>query len=106
MKRNRFSEEQIIGNRPGWTLAARLAHPNRIRNHLYPTTGPGAALNGQLHASPRLPPGSAGPKQPPESTSRWIKDGGNVIWNAPYNGPHPNLTNSFCDTKCGILCYT
>src|SRR5690606_1379253 len=61
------------------TLAAGLAHPNRIRHHLHPTTGPGAALNGQLHASPRLPPGSAGPKQPPESTSRWIKVGGNVI---------------------------
>ncbi|MEP5269329.1 MAG: hypothetical protein ABJQ63_18275, partial [Lentilitoribacter sp.] len=39
------------------------------RNHLYPTTGSGAALNGQSHASSRLPPGSTEPKHPQGATS-------------------------------------
>ncbi|MEP0406382.1 hypothetical protein, partial [Roseibium sp.] len=47
-----------------------LAHPKRIRNHLYPTTGSGAALNGQSHASSRLPPGSTEPKHPQGATSK------------------------------------
>ena len=59
-------------------LPARLANPCRIRRHLQPATGSGAALDARLRASPRRSPRPDRPNQPPESTSRWIEVGGNV----------------------------
>jgi len=56
-------------------LTARLADPGRIRQHLQPATGPGAALNARLRTSPRRSPRPDRPNQTPESPSRWIKVG-------------------------------
>jgi putative transposase len=59
-------------------LAARLARARRLRRHTRSATGFGAAQPGQLRAAARCCRHTSRPDQPPDSTHRWIKVGGNV----------------------------
>ena len=59
-------------------LAARMEDAVRVRHHLQPAPGPGAALCRGLRASSRRYHRSNGQAQLPERTQDWIKLGGKV----------------------------
>ena len=61
-------------------LAARMADAVRVRLHLPPATGSGAALRRGLRASSRRFHRPTGQIQQPGRTQDWIKLGGNVTW--------------------------
>ncbi len=65
-----------------------LANAVRVRPNLHPATGPDAAQPAKLRASPRCSTRPNRQNSNPESRSRWIKVGGNVIGDQ-INGHKP-----------------
>ncbi|QCJ86302.1 hypothetical protein DAA53_38895 [Bradyrhizobium sp. WBAH23] len=92
MKRSRFTEEQIIGilkeHEVGHTtaLTARMEDTLRVRLHLPPAPGSGAALCRWLRASSRRYHRPTGQIQWLERTQNWIKSGGKVTPNQRVGG--------------------
>jgi putative transposase len=62
----------------------RLADASRLRSPIRPAMGKAAALRKWLRAFAHCPNRTNGENQPPDSSPRWIKDGGNVTPNAYF----------------------